>query len=209
MSGRQTLSGAINLLTPSKLTVSVKNGSLLESPSSLKCAAAIRTQCARSNRALQEDHMAQGIICVPPRYTSKMSATFRSTAHYLIWVCISLAFVCLLAGMLCFRFVHVLSYWRCTVVNINDARLINERGDGARQNPKTIGLLQFRRKIAPLLKPGWKSVDTIAALRHWARTQQPSDRQLWNFQRDEDPGDVDPGILLKQQHALTPGACRR
>jgi hypothetical protein len=87
--------------------------------------------------------------------------------------------------------------------------LINERGDGARQNLETVGLLQFRKNVAHLLNPNWKTVDTIAALRHWARTQQPSDRQLWNFPRDADPGDVDPGILLEQQHSLMPGACRR
>ena len=138
-----------------------------------------------------------------------MSSIFRSTGHYLIWGCISLAFACLLGGALCFRYVHVLSCWRCTVANTSDAHLINERGNGARQNPKTIGLLRFRRNVAPLLKPDWKTVNTIAALRHWARTQQPSDRQLWNFPPDADSGDVDPGILLEQQHALMPGACRR
>ena len=123
--------------------------------------------------------------------------------------CISLGFACLLGGAFCFRYVHVLSFWRCTVINTNNAHLINERGGGPRQNPRTIGLLRFRRRIAPLLRPDWKTVDTIVALRHWARTQQSSDRELWRFPPDADSGDVDPGILLEQQHALKPGACRR
>lgn len=140
---------------------------------------------------------------------SELSATFRSTRHWLIWACISLGFACLLGGALCFRYVHVLSFWRCTVVNTNNAHLINERGGSLRQNPGTIGLIRFRSRIAPLLRPDWKTVDTIVALRHWARTQQSSDRQLWRFPPDADSGDVDPGILLEQQYALTPGACRR
>jgi hypothetical protein len=142
-------------------------------------------------------------------HTSELSATFRSTRHRLIWECISLGFACLLGGALCFRYVHMLSFWRCTVVNTNNAYLINERGGGPRQNPRAIGVLRFRRRLAPLLMPDWKTLDTIIALRHWARTQQPSDRQLWRFPPDADSGDVDPGILLQQQHALTPGACRR
>jgi len=32
---------------------------------------------------------------------------------------------------------------------------------------------------------------------------------LWRFPPEADSGDVDPGILLEQQHAITPGACRR
>ena len=124
-------------------------------------------------------------------------------------ICISLGFACLLGGALCSRYVQVLSFWRCTVLNTNDARLINERGNGPRQNPSIIGLLRFRRRVAPILKPEWKTVDTVAALRHWARTQQSSDCHLWNFPPDVDSGDLDPGILLEQQHALTPGACRR
>jgi hypothetical protein len=103
----------------------------------------------------------------------------------------------------------VLSYWRCTVENTNNPHSINERGVGPRQNPNTIGLLRFQRRVAPLLKPDWKTVDTIAALRHWARTQQSSDSQVWLFSPDADSGDVDPGILLEQGHALMPGACRR
>jgi len=142
-------------------------------------------------------------------HTSETSATFQSTRHWLIWACISLGFACLLGGALCFRYVHALSFWRSTVVNTNNAHLINERGGGPRQDPRTIGLLRFRRRIAPLLRPDWKTVDTIAALRHWARTQQSSDRELWRFPRDADSGDVDPEILLEQQHALMPGACRR
>jgi hypothetical protein len=138
-----------------------------------------------------------------------MGATFRSTRPWLIWACISLGFACLVGGALCFRYVHRLSFWRCTVINTNNADLINERGVGPRQNPGTIGLLRFRRRIAPLLKPDSKTVDTIVALRHWARTQQSSDRELWRFPPDADSGDVDPGILLEQQRALTPGACRR
>lgn len=52
-------------------------------------------------------------------------------------------------------------------------------------------------------------MDRIAALRHWARSQQSSDPELWRFPPEADTGDVDPGILLEQQHALMPGACRR
>jgi transglutaminase superfamily protein len=144
-----------------------------------------------------------------PWHTSEMSATFRSVPNWLIWACISPGIACLLGAALCFRYVHVLSFWRCTVVNTNNAHLIDERGDGPRQNPRTIGLLRFRTRIAPLLRPDWNTVATIAALRHWARTQQSSDRELWCFPPDADSGDVDPGILLEQQHALTPGACRR
>jgi len=142
-------------------------------------------------------------------HASVMSVTFRSTRHWLIWACILLGFACLLGGALCFRNVHRFTCWRCTVVNTNDAHLINERGGGPRQDPGTIGLLQFRRHITPLLRPHWTTVDTIAALRHWTRTQQSSDPQLWRFPPEADSGDVDPGILLEQQHALTPGACRR
>jgi transglutaminase-like putative cysteine protease len=133
----------------------------------------------------------------------------QSTRPWLIWACISLGFACLLGAALFFRYVHALSFWRCSVVNTNNARFINERGTGPRQNPTTIGLLRFRKSIASLLRPERKTVDTIAALRHWARIQQSSDRQLWSFRPDADSGDVDPGILLEQQHALTPGACRR
>ena len=141
--------------------------------------------------------------------TSAIGVTFRSTRHWLIWSCISLGLACLLGGALCFRYVHRLSWWRCTVVNTNDANLINERGGGPRQNPSTLGLLRFRKHIAPLLRPDWKTIDTIAALRHWARTQQSSNRELWIFPPNAESGDVDPGILLEQQHALMPGACRR
>ena len=130
-------------------------------------------------------------------------------AHWLIWAWISPGIACLLGAALCYRYVHVLSFWRCTVINTNNADLIHERGDGPRQNPETIGLLRFRRRIAPLLRPDSKTVDTIAALRHWARTQQSSDRDLWRFPPEADSGDVDPGLLLEQQYALTPGACRR
>jgi len=140
---------------------------------------------------------------------SEMSVRYRSPRHWLIWASISLGFACLMSGALCFRYVHRFSCWRCMVENTSDARLINDRGAGPRQDPKTIGLLQFRRHITPLLKPDWTTVDTIAALRHWTRSQQSSDPQLWRFQPAADSGDVDPGILLEQQHALTPGACRR
>ena len=139
----------------------------------------------------------------------EMSATFQCTSPWLIWACFSPGIACLLGAALCFRYVHLLSFWRCTVVNTNNSHLIDERGDGPRQNPRTTGLLRFRTRIAPLLRPDWNTVDTIVALRHWARTQQSSDRQLWRFPPEADSGDVDPGILLEQQHALTPGACRR
>ena len=142
-------------------------------------------------------------------HRSEIRATFRSANHWLILACISVGFACLLGGALCFRYVHALSCWRCSVEDTNNAQLINERGNGTRQNPGTIGLLRFRERVAPLLRPGWKTVDKVVALRHWARSQQSSDRKLWRFSPDADSGDVDPGILLEQQHALTPGACRR
>jgi len=64
-------------------------------------------------------------------------------------------------------------------------------------------------QIAPLLEPKLTTLEKIALLRHWARSQQPDDRQLWFFPRGADSGDVDPGILLAQQRGLQPGACRR
>jgi hypothetical protein len=87
--------------------------------------------------------------------------------------------------------------------------MIEDRGSGPKQGLESIGLLKFRARIAPLLKPERNTVDTIAALRHWTRAQQSSEPQLWMFSPNADSGDVDPGILLEQQHSFRPGACRR
>jgi Transglutaminase-like superfamily len=115
----------------------------------------------------------------------------------------------LVGGVACFQHAHSLSSWQCTVINTASAPGIEGRGTGPKQDLESIGLLKFRAHIAPLLKAEQNTVDTIAALRHWARSQQSSEPALWRFSPEKDSGDVDPGILLEQQHSLTPGACRR
>ena len=94
-------------------------------------------------------------------------------------------------------------------MNTDNAGVINARGDGERQVPTAPGLIRFRSHLAPLLRPEQETLDTVAALRHWARTQQSLDPTLWHFPPGADSGDVDPGVLLQQQRALRPGACRR
>ena len=94
-------------------------------------------------------------------------------------------------------------------MNTDNAGVINARGDGERQDPTAPGLIRFRTHLAPLLQPGQGALDTVAALRHWARTRQSQDLGLWRFPPSADSGDVDPGVLLQQQLALRPGACRR
>ena len=94
-------------------------------------------------------------------------------------------------------------------MNTDNAGVINARGDGERQDPTAPGLIRFRGHLAPLLPPEQGALDTVAALRHWARTQQSLDPTLWLFPPSADSGDVDPGVLLQQQRALRPGACRR
>ena len=115
----------------------------------------------------------------------------------------------LLGGIIYLRSLRRLSFWRCIVVNTDNAGVINARGDGERQDPTAPGLIRFRTHLAPLLQPGQGALDTVAALRHWARTQQSQDLGLWLFPPSADSGDVDPEVLLQQQLALRPGACRR
>ena len=115
----------------------------------------------------------------------------------------------LLGGIVYRRSLRPLSFRRCAVVNTDNAEVINGRGDGERQDPAAPGLIRFRTHLAHLLQPERGALDTVAALCHWTRTQQSLDRALWLFPPGADSGDVDPGILLQQQHALRPGACRR
>lgn len=133
----------------------------------------------------------------------------KVTGYRLSAACIVAGCALLVAGAACFHHVHLLSCWQCTVVNTDSERTIEERGTGSKQNRETNALIKFRAHIAPLLQPGRETVETIATLRHWTRAQQSSEPQLWRFVPDEDSGDVDPGILLEQQLALRPGACRR
>lgn len=114
----------------------------------------------------------------------------------------------LLGALVHLRSLRRLSFWRCEVVNIASADAIGARGDGERQNPAVPGLIRFRAQIAPLLRPD-RPMETVAVLRHWARTRQSADPALWLFPPGEDSGDVDPEVLLRQQDALRPGACRR
>jgi hypothetical protein len=114
-----------------------------------------------------------------------------------------------LGGILYLRALRPLSFWRCTVVDTDDAGAIKARGDGELQDPAVPGLIRFRTHVAPLLLPEQGALETVAALRHWARTQQAPDDALWRFPPGADSGDVDPGVLHEQQHALRPGACRR
>lgn len=122
---------------------------------------------------------------------------------------LGLALISLLLAILCILYLRPLSYWRCSVVNTESAELISRRGDSPRQDAAMPGLIRFRKQLAPLLDAKLTTVDQIAVLRHWVRSQQSDDRQLWFFPRDADSGDVDPGILLAQQRGLQPGACRR
>jgi hypothetical protein len=115
----------------------------------------------------------------------------------------------LLGGVLFLHSLRRLSFWRYVVVNTDDAGVITARGDGKRQDPTVPGLIRFRTYLAPVLQPGQGALETVAALRHWARTQQSQDLTLWRFSPSADSGDVDPGVLLQQQRALRPGACRR
>ncbi|HYI93896.1 MAG TPA: transglutaminase domain-containing protein [Bryobacteraceae bacterium] len=94
-------------------------------------------------------------------------------------------------------------------MNTSDASLINERDYANRQDPSAPGLIRFRTQIAPLLKPGSPTLDTIASLRRWTRAQQSQDRALWQFPPHVDSGALDPQVLLQQQRARQPGACRR
>jgi hypothetical protein len=102
-----------------------------------------------------------------------------------------------------------LSFWRCVVVNTDSADAISGRGDGERQDDGAPGLIRFRGQIASLLRPDRPVMETVAVLRHWARTRQSADAALWLFPPGADSGDVDPEVLLRQQDALRPGACRR
>lgn len=133
----------------------------------------------------------------------------HSTRHSTAFRPVLLAAASLVCTILCALYFHQFSFWRCTVVNTQSAALMTERGDAKRQDPNAPGLIRFRAQIAPLLKPGWGTLNKIAVVRHWARIQQPDDRRVWNFPPWADSGDVDPEILLQQQRASKPGACRR
>lgn len=133
----------------------------------------------------------------------------RLSTNRSISICLGLAAVSLLCTTLCILYFRPLSYWRCSVINTDDAALINRRGNSPRQDDGIPGLIRFRLHIAPLLESKLTTIEQIAVLRHWARAQQPDDRRLWFFPRSADSGDVDPEILLAQQRSLEPGACRR
>jgi len=119
------------------------------------------------------------------------------------------SFAALLAGAPGFRGVRPLSFRRFEVLNVTDPDAIDARGDGRRQDPTAAGLIRFRSEIAPLLRPDSALLETVAALRHWARTQQSIERALWIFPPSDESGELDPELLLHQQRAGQPGACRR
>ena len=58
-----------------------------------------------------------------------------------------------LGGIFYLRGLGRLSFWRCIVVNTDNAGVINARGDGERQDPTAPGLIRFRTHLAPLLQP--------------------------------------------------------
>jgi hypothetical protein len=142
--------------------------------------------------------MAQGILAWPGATPgTSAGATFL------------LAVTAMLAAALCIRRARQFSFWRCTVINTSNSDVISERGNEKRQNPAAPGLVRFRKNIEPLLRPEWGAIEKISALRHWARIQQSQDQRIWQFPPRADSGDVDPEVLLQQQRALLPGACRR
>lgn len=124
-------------------------------------------------------------------------------------VCFVLGVASVLLMVRCVHYFRPLSCWRCTIENTSDAGRIISRGDSERQDPTVAALVRFRAHVAPLLQQNRATLDRIVALRRWARALQSDEQSLWLFSPGADSGDIDPEILLQQQRAGTPGACRR
>jgi hypothetical protein len=70
-------------------------------------------------------------------------------------------------------------------------------------------IARFRRHIMHLLSDTPNTLEKVVALRRWTRGQQSDDRHIWLFPASYDSGQTDPELLLQEQHARQPGACRR
>jgi hypothetical protein len=119
--------------------------------------------------------------------------------------------VALLSSVFCLWMAKGMSFSLSMVTNVEEVNELqrgipSETSTLTLTNPKTV---RFRRHISHLLSPTRGTLGTVIALRRWARAQQSDAKQVWQYPPSADSGKTDPEILLQDQHAGRPGACRR